>query len=298
MEEKANILISTVKHNTAEALVANVVQLTSLPSVYTKLEEVLKDPDHTRDDIARVISVDPALCARTLRVINSSYYALPNTVQNIPTAINLIGEYDLRNIVLVTSVVNSVNTLVDSGIDITKFWRHSIRCGITAKLLAKLKSAPDPELLFLSGLLHDLGQLVIYKNEPELSATIDWHVENEESERYEVEQTLLGFSHSVVGALLLENWGVPEQLSEIIKYHHQPDDSGRYQFETVVVALADQLVHSLELEHDLVNIDFEKLPISIHNYLSNLKISTDVLSGMLTTVMEQSLAIEKIICDI
>lgn len=164
MVEKASILISPVKNNTPETLVANVVQLTSLPSVYVRLEEVLKDSNHTRDNIADVISVDPALCARTLRIINSSYYALPNTVQNIATAINLIGEYDLRNIVLVTSVVNSVKGLVNGGIDITEFWRHSVRCGITAKLLAKTKSAVDPELFFLCGLLHDLGQLVILDN--------------------------------------------------------------------------------------------------------------------------------------
>ncbi len=290
-------MISPAKNNTPDALVANVVHLTSLPSVYTRLEEVLKDPNHTRDDIAQVINVDPALSARTLRIINSSYYALANSVQNIATAINLIGEYDLRNIVLVTSVANSVNGLVDAGIDITRFWRHSIRCGISAKLLARLISVPDAESLFLSGLLHDIGQLVIYKNEPELSTTITWHVENEEADRNQVEQTMLGFSHPVVGALLLENWGVPEQLSEIVKSHHQPEHSVRYPLETELVALADQLAHFLELNPDLAHVDFEQLPVLVKNYLSDLKISTDVLPDMLEAVMKQSQAIEKIICD-
>ena len=287
-----------VKTNTSEALVANVVHLISLPSVYTRLEETLKDPEHTRDDIANVVSIDPALCARILRIINSSYYALPKTVQNINIAVNLIGEYDLRNMVLVSSVTNSVAALVDEGIDMPVFWRHSIRCGITAKLLTKLQSVSDPELLFIAGLLHDLGQLVIYKNEPELSATVAWHVINEDKERYRVEQTLLGFDHAITGALLAENWGLPKKLNEIIRYHHQPAHSTHYQTETSLIGLADQLVHFLELNDNLAKIDFNQLPTIINNQLDNLKIPKLALFDVLTDMMEQSQAIEDIICDV
>jgi len=286
----------TAKSNTPETLVANVVHLVSLPSVYTQLEETLKVPTHTRDDIAKVISIDPALCARTLRIINSSYYALPNTIHNIGTATNLLGEYDLRNLVLVTSVVNSVDELIDDGINISKFWQHSIRCGITAKLLAKYLPTPDPELLFLTGLLHDLGQLIIYKNEPELSATIAWHLTHENKERYQIEQTLLGFSHPIVGALLLENWGIPKKVSEIVKYHHQPNDSTLYHKEAKLIGLADQLVHFIETSTDLTDIDSEQLPELIHIYLDDLNISPLILFELLTEVIEQSQAIEEIIC--
>jgi len=286
----------TAKSNTPKALVANVVHLVSLSSVYTQLDEILKVPTHTRDDIAEVISIDPALCARTLRIVNSSYYALPNTIHNIETAINLLGEHDLRNLVLVTSVVNSMDELIDDGINIAKFWQHSIRCGITAKLLAKSLSIPDPELLFLTGLLHDLGQLIIYKNEPELSATIAWHLIHENKERYQIEQILLGFSHSIVGALLLENWGIPEKVSAIVKYHHQPNDSTLYHKEAKLVGLADQLVHFIETSTDLTEIDFEQLPALINKYLDDLKISKLILLDLLTEVIEKSQTIEEIIC--
>ncbi len=289
--------MSTAIKNTPEALVANVSQLTSLPSVYTRLEEILKKPNHTRDDIADVISLDPALCARTLRIVNSSYYALPKTIDNIPTAINLIGEYDLRNIVLVTSAVNSVATLVDNGIDIVAFWQHSIRCGIIAKLLAKLIDVPDADLLFLTGLLHDIGQLVIYKNEPELSATILWHINNKGKSRHQIEHTLLGFSHATVGALLLEDWGVPEQVSESIKFHHQPEHSIHYRQETLLISLADQLVHFIQSENDLNQIEFEQLPELINSYLNNLNISKLSLIDLLSDAIEQSQAIEEIICN-
>jgi len=291
-------LKSPIKANTPDALVANVVHLVSLPNVYTQLEETLKDPDHTRSDIAAIVNIDPALCARTLRIINSSYYALPNTIHNIGTAINLIGEYDLRNIVLISSVVNSVDVLTDSGINITEFWQHSIRCGMAAKLLAKAISAPDPELLFLTGLLHDIGQLIIYKNEPELSTTIAWHETNENKERYQIEQSLLGFSHAIVGALLLEKWGVPEQVSETVKYHHHPNEATLYQKEAKIVGLADQLIHFIESNTDLSEIDFEQLTPLINSYLDDLNISKFIIFDLLIEAVAQSQAIENIICTV
>lgn len=285
-----------VARNTAEALVVNVGQLISLPRVYTCLEQALKDPEHTNDDLAKIINVDPALSARTLRIINSSYYALPNTVQSIAVAINLIGEYDLRNIVLVSSVINSTEALLDDGFDISTFWLHSIRCGIVARILAKLIVVPDPEQMFLAGLLHDLGQLIIYKGEPELSATVEWHIANEHQERYAIEETLLGFNHAVVGALLIDSWGLSAELNEIIKFHHQPEDSTYYQREVKLISLADHLVHYAELNEKQTEIDFEQLPALIERYLDDLKIEKHKIFNVLTDMLEQSQAIEDIIC--
>lgn len=283
-----------MKKNTPEALVASVVHLIGLPSVYARLDEILKDPNHTRDDIANVVSIEPVLCARILRVINSSYYALPKSVENIATAINLIGEYDIRNMVLVTSVVNSMSSLVDDGIDIFVFWQHSIRCGIAVRLLAKKYTEMDPELLFLCGLLHDLGQLLIYKKEPELSATVSWYVINEGRERYQVEQELLGFDHAEVAALLLEYWGLSEKIYTIITRHHQVDDKHYYK-EAKLLSLADHLSHFLELDDNLANIYFETLPKIIKSSLSELSIQKEALFELLSEVKEQSQAIEDII---
>ena len=285
-----------VNQDTPEALVNNVVHLISLPTVYTRLEEILKNPEHTRNDIAEVINIDPALCARILRIINSSYYGLPNTIQSINLAVNLIGEYDLRNMVLITSVINAMEALLDHGIDMPVFWRHSIRCGISARLMAKLTATPDPELLFLIGLLHDLGQLIIYKNEPELSATVAWHVLNENKKRYQIEASLLGFDHAMVGALLAETWGLPSKLNDIIKYHHQPDRS-TYAQETKLICLADQLAHLLELNNNALNSHIEHLPIPITRSLQNLHIQKDQILALLSDVLEQSQSIEEIICD-
>lgn len=280
---------------TAKSLVANVLRLTSLPSVYTQLEKTLKNPDHTRNDIAEIISVDPALTARLLRIINSSYYSLPRPVDNIGIAVNLLGEYDLRNLVLVSSVVNSVAALTDRGIDIHAFWQHSIRCGITAKLLAVLTDHENPELLFVGGLLHDIGRLIIYKNEPELSSTVSWYVASQGRERYLVEQELLGFDHATVGALLIESWGLPVDLIDTIKDHHQPERGAENQCGAKLAHLANLLVHYLEFNEASTKIKLKDWP-SIKTRLDEYGIKEEVVQHLLNDVIEKSRAVEEIIC--
>ncbi len=280
---------------TAKALVANILHLASLPNVYTQLEKTLKNPDHTRNDIAKVVSVDPALTARLLRIINSSYYSLPRPVENIGIAVNLLGEFDLRNLVLVSSVVNSVAALTDRGIDIHAFWQHSIRCGIAAKMLAVLKNHENPDLLFLGGLLHDIGRLIIYKNEPELSSTVSWYIASEGRERHLIEQELLGFDHATVGSLLIESWGLPVKLIDIIKYHHQPELSPDSEYGVNLIGFANLLAHYLEFNEASTRIDLDEWP-SIKAYLEKFQIKEETLQNLFNDVLEQSRAVEEIIC--
>jgi len=283
--------------NTAEKLAANVVHLISLPNIYNQLEKTLKDPNHTRNDIAKIVSIDPALSARILRVINSSYYGLVNPVQSIALAVNLLGEYDLRNMVLITSVVNSVVPLIDDGFDIHAFWQHSIRVGLTAKALALETNHADADLLFVTGLLHDLGRLIIYKNERELSNTVSWHVSSEGQERYLIELNLLGFNHAEVGYQLAKLWELPEKLRDIIRYHHQPEGSLENKVESKIVHFADQLVHYLEYNEISTNINFGEWP-KLKNPQEEFNIDAQTIADLLNDVLVQSKAIEEIICEV
>ncbi len=285
----------TENKSTPETLIAGVIHLLSLPEVYTRLEETLKQPNHTREDITNVIKIDPALCARVLRIVNSSYYAFPKPVESIAIAVNLIGEYELRNIVLVTSVVNSISSLATEVFDLQLFWQHSIRTGITAKLLAKQQPEAEPETLFLCGLLHDLGQLIIYYKEPELCNTVLEQINIQNRERYQVEQYLLGFDHALIGSLLMEQWGLPTILTKVILYHHQNNQTNPYPIETKLVSLADKWVRFLELNAN--ESDFDDIPLPIIKDMEDLQIQKDAFLSLLPTIIEQSQAIEAIICE-
>ena len=285
------------KKSTARELVASVEHLIGLPEVYVHLNKVLNNPDHILDDVTQVVSLDPAICASVLKVVNSSYYALPNPVGNISMAVNMIGEQALSQMVLTTSVANSMDALVDQNFDIRGFWRHSIRCGITARLLAKYQSESDAELLFLIGLLHDLGKLVIYKQAYAQHEKITSRGSNNGESCHMVEKELLGYDHEEVGALLVESWNLPPEIAEIIRYHHQPDLATHFKKEAKLIKMADQMAHYVEWKKDSGKIDLEALPIYVFEYLIDMEIQIDELVELLNEVKEQSQAIENVICS-
>ena len=206
---------------TAKSLVENVLQLISLPEIYLRLQQVIDDPDHTRDQVAEILSYDPSLSARVLRIANSSYYGFPREIESVASAVGIIGEIDLRNLVLATSVAGSMNALSYRGVNIDDFWLHSLRCGIAARLIAKAIGGFSPETLFLAGILHDLGILVIYQHDATLAAIISRQIEQQHQLRDQAERELLGFDHAEVGALLLEAWGLSAELAELVRCHHQ-----------------------------------------------------------------------------
>lgn len=226
---------------TAQSLVDNVLQLISLPEVYLRLQQVIDDPDHTRDQVAEILAYDPSLSARVLRIANSAYYSFPREIEFVASAVGIIGELDLRNLVLATSVASSMNTLSYSGVNIDDFWLHSLRCGITARLIAKTVGGFNPETLFLAGILHDLGILVIYQNDAMLAAAISRQIDEQHQLRDQAEREVLGFDHAEVGALLLEAWGLSAELAELVRCHHQYQLAQDKKTGTLMLALANQM---------------------------------------------------------
>ena len=224
---------------TAKSLVENVLQLISLPEIYLRLQQVIDDPDHTRDQVAEILSYDPSLSARVLRIANSSYYGFPREIESVASAVGIIGEIDLRNLVLATSVAGSMNALSYRGVNIDDFWLHSLRCGITARLIAKAIGGFSPETLFLAGILHDLGILVIYQHDATLAAIISRQIEQQHQLRDQAERELLGFDHAEVGALLLEAWGLSAELAELVRCHHQYQLAQDNKGVSLVLALAN-----------------------------------------------------------
>ena len=210
-----------VKVATPRAMVENVLQLISLPEIYLRLQNAIDDPMHSREQIADVITYDPALSARVLRIANSSYYSFPREIETVVSAVGIIGELDLRNLVLATTVVGSMSSLDYRGVDIDAFWLHSLRCALIARLIAKSLSGHNSEILFLAGMLHDLGILVIYQQDPTLAGSIARQMEEKHQLRDQAERELLGFDHAEVGALLIEAWGLSDELVELTRCHHQ-----------------------------------------------------------------------------
>ncbi|MDH3388302.1 MAG: HDOD domain-containing protein [Gammaproteobacteria bacterium] len=217
------------------------MQLVSLPEIYLRLQQVIDDPLHTREQFAEIIACDPSLSARVLRIANSSYYGFPRQIETVNEAVGIIGELDIRNLVLATTVAGSMNALSHQGVDIGEFWLHSLRCGVIGRQLARKTGIFNPDVMFLAGILHDIGILVIYQQDAALAGAIACQIDEKHQFRDQAERELLGFDHAEVGALLIEAWGLPAELAELARCHHQYQLAQQNRAAALMLALANRL---------------------------------------------------------
>lgn len=207
-------------------------QLVTPPELYVRIDELVASPQASADDIARVIGQDPALTARLLRIANSPLYGLTTPVETIARAIAVIGTWELLDLVLSTSIVSAFSSIQTSRFDIHGFWRHSVYTATVARLLAR-RGPAQHERLFVAGLLHDIGLLILAQRFPERSG--DWMSggpdHGEGLARLEVET--LGFDHGLLARTMLEQWHLSEQILEPVACHH---DAGRAENDPILAA--------------------------------------------------------------
>lgn len=277
-----------VRVPTPRALVENVMQLISLPEIFLRLQQTIDDPTHSREQVAEIIVYDPSLSARVLRIANSSYYSFPSKIGTVASAVGIIGELDLRNLVLATTVVDSMNVLQCEGINIDEFWLHSLRCGLIARLIAKSMRGSNPEVLFLAGILHDLGILVIYQRDADLAEAVARQIDEQHQLRDQAEREVLGFDHAEVGALLIEAWDLSEELSELVRCHHQYQLIHTNQQAALMLSLANLMAGADFSIAGATDIRFESL-------IEQLGISENSLAEIYETGEQQCAEVKTII---
>lgn len=225
---------------TSEELVSRSVKLISLPDVYMRLKAAVNAPNTSMSDIAMVIGHDPALTARLLKLVNSSFYGFAANIDTVTHAINLLGTRQVEELVFATTIASSLSKSRFSTEIMTMydFWFKSVYCAVTARLLAFTCEDIDTERPFVSGLLHDIGHLVMYAEIPDEASPAIRMAREQNAELYRMEQELLGFDYAKVGADLLRNWSLPESLVEIIGCQNEPARSEQYQLETAILHIA------------------------------------------------------------
>lgn len=209
-------------HSSPSSLLRETNSLVSLPQVCLRLREVTADPDHSSKEIANIIVHDPALTTRILRIANSVYYGLAQPISSIIHALNILGEKELNNLVIVTSLVKTMRS-IKPPMDTNSHWRSSIFSAVMARNLA-IHCGIEDELIeeyFIAGLLLDIGKLLLYFSEPDLLEVIESELRKGGSLDFEIEQRHLGFDHADVGAELARTWNFSEDLIGNIQEHHK-----------------------------------------------------------------------------
>ena len=225
-------------------LVTGFVYLNSLPELVIRLNRLIDDPGHTAADLGQVIELDPALSARLLKIVNSPLYGMSKRIDSISRAIAVIGENDLRDLALATTVAPVFSGIRTGLVDVDTFWRHSVYCAVVARQLAELQRLANRERYFLAGLLHDVGSLLIYDKLPEMARETLLRSRHHSIALYQAEHEVLGFDHAAVGAALLAHWQLPDSLVSAVGYHHAPEDAVVYQEAALVVHVANCLANT------------------------------------------------------
>lgn len=229
-----------------ERFVAQVAGLVSPPEVYVRAFELVESPDSSAADIAAVIGCDPNLTMRLLGLVNSCYYNLAGQVDTICRAIAVLGIRELYSLVLAASAVTSFSRIPNRLVSMDTFWRHSIYTGLLARALARRSHVLHPERLFVAGLLHDIGSLVMYFQEPEACNEHLLIAAGDEELLYQAELEYFGFSHADLGRRLASDWKLPATLVAAIGAHHRPEQAGEAVQEASLIYLANRLANGIE----------------------------------------------------
>ncbi|BCS89688.1 HDOD domain-containing protein [Pseudodesulfovibrio sediminis] len=197
-------------------------QLPALPQVFLELQQAISGKATSADDLAAIISQDPGLTAFLLRMVNSAFYSLPMQIDTISRAVTVVGVNQLSTLAVGTSVMSLFKDVPEDVLDMEQFWKHSVACGLIARRLCRITGKGDPERAFVSGLLHDIGQLILLQAEPDRATAVYAHSRATDVLLYETEKKLLGFDHATLGGMLLRKWNFPFVLVAAVLEHHQP----------------------------------------------------------------------------
>ncbi len=198
--------------------------LPPMPQIAGELMQMMSKPDTTATQLERVMSRDPALTARVLKIANSAAYGLRTTVATVRQAISVLGLRTLNSLVL-AGVTNSLTTSKRSSFKDKVLWEHSLCVGLASRQISRIEKYADPDTAFVGGLLHDIGKTVLDKNLGEEYEAVVMRVFNEGVTFVEAEREALGFDHSEVGSLVIMRWKLPATIEEVVRFHHEPGNA-------------------------------------------------------------------------
>ena len=191
----------------------------ALPDVCFKIRELMDDPASTIDDFANVISVDPSLASRLLKIANSALYSFQGEISTLSRAIAVIGTQAIYDLVMIDVSASAFAHFHADGLDLQRFWRQSVHCALACKMLAVHCRIKDVERLFVAGLLHQFGELLVFHADPQKALACQQY--DADHLPWQLQQQQLGFTYAEVAGELLSLWQLPHKIVLPVRHQHQ-----------------------------------------------------------------------------
>ncbi|MCC6465065.1 MAG: HDOD domain-containing protein [Planctomycetes bacterium] len=229
-----------------EELFGPVEDLPTLPHVVAKIGQMTVSPQTNAADIGKLISNDPALSSKILRLVNSSYYGFPRKITSVTKAIVLLGFAKVKNMAISAAVVDVMRPAGGvEGFDFVQYWRHAVATAVAAEVVARRVHPLQADDAFVSGLLAETGKSLMAWHLPEKYAEALRFARQHKVIMLEAEEEVLTCNHAEVGGYLAETWNFPETLVEVIRHAPHPDDVRRDRMMIDCVHVANAMTNAL-----------------------------------------------------
>ena len=251
--------------------------LPTLPGAVVRITRMLDDPETTAVEVGREIEKDQVLSAKVLKLVNSGFYGFSQPISTIQHAMVLLGFNVVKTLVLSTSVLDMMSQSM-SGL-----WQHSLACARTCAIIARHLGMDDPEEISVTGLLHDLGKVVLEAHVSEVFEAVMDRVKTQGMLFYKAEEDVMEVTHATVGGWLLDKWQLPGQLVEPIMYHHDFHPTRTHAARTGVVHLADILVRA----EGFGSGGDPRIPVLSEEAMKVMGVGEDDLQEIMDTMMDE-----------
>ncbi len=193
----------------------------TLPSVVTRILEIVLDDTSSVRDAAKIIEADQALASKVLKIVNSAAYGLRQKISTVSHAIAMLGFGTLKSLVLSVSVYEGLlEGKKDTGLDKSLYWQHCLAVAAASRAIAKEMSFDLPDEAYVAGLLHDIGKIILDQRARAEYVRVLGRVREESCAFCAVERDVLGVDHAEVGGWVAEKWSLPSTLADAIRFHH------------------------------------------------------------------------------
>jgi len=216
----------------------NCKTLPSIPAVVMKIVDMCSDDNVSLGQIAQVLGRDPTLAATVLKVSNSAYYYVASEVKTLDRAVCTLGINATLSLVLSYSFVRIMRSNQKQGFDYSHYWQRSVITAVAAREMGKWAKPVQREELFLAGLLQDIGMLALSEAMPEKYGPLVLKANRDHSQLIRIEKEDLGTDHSKVGAWILGNWNLPEDIRISLAFSHEPQLNPKREIQQYINATA------------------------------------------------------------
>ncbi len=220
-------------------LFSNATRLPSIPHIIQELIESFDDPDADIDKISAKIAQEPVLTTKLLRVANSAHYGLPRQVSSVQDASIIMGFPAVRTLVMASGMVDSLE--MPPALDKRCFWINAFEVAGCAKWLCKFRKGLDANTAFTAGLIHTIGQLLMYSAEPEKANEVQIKVASGQ-ERLTAEREVFGYDNCEVGAELAKRWKFPDVINSGLRFQNNPKKATPASVTAALIYLAKHVV--------------------------------------------------------